>query len=82
MKRLQRNGMNENTHFYSIYIHTAIHNRHIFYAKFCYLKLPRFVHVATKECNTPEFAELTSVMLLDEEIVIWYGFKHFQHCCA
>ena len=59
-----------------------MHNRHTFGAKFCYLKLPEFVHVASQECKTLEFAELTFAMLLDEEIVIWYGFKHLQHRCA
>ena len=59
-----------------------MHNCHTFGAKFCYLKLPEFVHMASRECKTPEFVELTSAMLLDEEIVIWYGFKHLQHRCA
>ena len=54
-----------------------MHNRHTFGTKFCYSKLLEFVHVATQECRTPEFAKLTSTMLLDEEIMIWYGFKHF-----
>ena len=69
-------------HISTLFIYTVMHNRHTFGAKFCYLKLPRFVHVASQERNTPEFAELNSAMLLDEEIVIWYGFKHLQHCCA
>ena len=75
--KITRNGINEKYISVLCFIYTEKYNRHTFGAKICYLNLPEFVHVAIQECKTPEFAELTSSMLLDEEIMIWYGFKHF-----
>ena len=81
-RKLQETEWINKIHHYTLfYIHRK-YNRPTIGAKFCYLNLLESVHVAIQEQRTPGFAELTSLMLLDEEIVIWHGFKHFQHFCA